>query len=163
MDSLVCFSSIGPAGIDDAAVDSRAAATGLPAHDVRRRLRSGRLCVLKRDSDRETLEKAAHALVELGDAAAVLADDELRAAPPPRLARAVRLSGGRLEFLGAEAIQHELQAAGLMKRQQRPLYVAAAGIIAVASNAIPVAPFVLDWDSLYIESSWYLTCADEDG
>lgn len=68
-----------------------------------------------------------------------------------------------VEFLGAEAIQHELQAAGLMKRQQRPLYVAAAGIIAVASNAIPVAPFVLDWGSLYIESSWYLTCADEDG
>lgn len=102
MDSLVCFSPTGPSACDEAAAQTRVAATGLSAADVRLRLRSGRLCVLRRGGDRAGLELAARSLVALGDAAAVVADDELRAAPPARLARAVRVGSSELEFLGAD-------------------------------------------------------------
>lgn len=102
MDSLVCFSPTGPSALDDAAVQARVAAGGLSAADVRLRLRGGRLCVLRRGGDRAGLELAARSLAALGDAAAVVADDELRAAPPARLARALRVGPSELEFLGAD-------------------------------------------------------------
>jgi hypothetical protein len=55
-----------------------------------------------------------------------------------------------VEFLGAESIQQSLEAIGLMKRQQRPLYATTAA----ATH---------DRNTLLQESNWYLTSADEDG
>jgi ribosomal protein S18 acetylase RimI-like enzyme len=64
-----------------------------------------------------------------------------------------------VEFLGAESIQNELEAAGMMKRQERPLY---------ATDSATSIPDTLsvnthDQTTLLQESRWYLTCADEDG
>ena len=55
-----------------------------------------------------------------------------------------------VEFLGAESIQQSLEAIGLVKRQQRPLY---------ASRSAAIQ----DDGTLLKESNWYLTSADEDG
>jgi hypothetical protein len=55
-----------------------------------------------------------------------------------------------VEFLGAESIQQSLEAIGLVKRQQRPLYATTAAAIH-------------DRNTLLQESNWYLTSADEDG
>lgn len=55
-----------------------------------------------------------------------------------------------VEFLGAESIQQSLEATGLVKRQQRPLY---------ATTTVAIH----DRNTLLQESNWYLTSADEDG
>lgn len=55
-----------------------------------------------------------------------------------------------VEFLGAESIQQSLEAIGLVRRQQRPLYAT-------------VAATIHNRTALLQESNWYLTSADEDG
>ncbi len=55
-----------------------------------------------------------------------------------------------VEFLGAESMQQSLEAIGLVKRQQRPLYATTAAAIH-------------DRATLLQASNWYLTSADEDG
>jgi hypothetical protein len=64
-----------------------------------------------------------------------------------------------VEFLGPELIQNELEAAGMMKRQERPLYAT------VSTTSMPGTSPVdaHDQTTLLQESRWYLTCADEDG
>jgi hypothetical protein len=64
-----------------------------------------------------------------------------------------------VEFLGAESIQNELEAAGMIKRQERPLYAT------VSTTSIPVTSPVdtHDQTTLLQEARWYMTCADEDG
>lgn len=102
VNSLVTLSPLITGPALEAAVRARAEATGLAVADVRGRLHSGRLAVARRDADRDALEAQARALRALGDSALVLADDALRAVPPARLARGVRVTGAGLEFLGAE-------------------------------------------------------------
>lgn len=51
-----------------------------------------------------------------------------------------------VEFLGSERIQRGLAAAGMVERERRPFYAAAAD----------------RWMGLMQGNSWYITCADED-
>jgi hypothetical protein len=64
-----------------------------------------------------------------------------------------------VEFLSAESSQSELQVAGMLKRQQRPLYAAAATNI---ENTLDSAKTHCQ-ANLFTASNWYLTRADEDG
>jgi hypothetical protein len=62
-------------------------------------------------------------------------------------------------FLGAESIQRDLQAVGMMKRQERPLYATIS-----TETTLDTAPAETHGrNALLKESHWYLTCADEDG
>jgi hypothetical protein len=64
-----------------------------------------------------------------------------------------------VEFLGAESIQNELEAAGMVRRQERPLYATVSTISTPDTSPVDTH----DQASLLQESRWYLTCADEDG
>ncbi len=64
-----------------------------------------------------------------------------------------------VEFLGAESIQNELEVAGMMKRQARPLYAT----VSATSRADTSSVNTHDQTTLLDETRWYLTCADEDG
>lgn len=61
-------------------------------------------------------------------------------------------------FLGAKSIQRVLQAAGLMKRQERPLFATISA--EVTPNTVPAETH--GRNALLKEPHWYLTCADED-
>lgn len=64
-----------------------------------------------------------------------------------------------VEFLGSESIQSELEAAGMMKRQERPLYATVSTTSKPGTSPVDTH----DQTTLLQESRWYLTCADEDG